>query len=171
MKTQAVDGQENPLSTILSSRFYEVQKYLTLSRHVYSAHLVLISGKVWASLSPAEQEGMKRAAVEARDFERRLNRESEEQALNELKTKGMVISVIPRVDAERIRNRLRSIFDQYNAEIGASTMIDLYVELGRMRTLQANAAPALGEAQAPARPATRGKAPAQVEFKQTTATR
>ena len=40
---QQVDGQENPQPTILSSRFYEVQKHLTLSRHVYSAFVLLIS--------------------------------------------------------------------------------------------------------------------------------
>jgi tripartite ATP-independent transporter DctP family solute receptor len=134
LRSQSVDGQENPLTTILSSRFYEVQKYLTLSRHVYSAHLVLVSSKVWQSLTPTEQAAMTKAAIEARDFERRMNRSSDEKALAELKAKGMVVSTIPRADAERIRNRLRGIFDQYNADIGAGTMIELYVELGRMRT-------------------------------------
>lgn len=140
LRSQAVDGQENPLSTILSSRFYEVQKFLTLSRHVYSAHLVLVSSKVWQSLTPAERAAMTKAAIEARDFERRLNRSSDDQALAELKAKGMVVSTIPRADAERIRNRLRAIFDTYNADIGVGTMIDLYVELGRMRTEEAIAA-------------------------------
>jgi len=111
LKTQAVDGQENPLPTILTSRFYEVQKYLTLSRHVYSAHVLLVSQKVWNTLAPAQQEALKKAAVESRAFERRLSRDGAEQALADLKAKGMVVTSIPRVDAERIRNRLRQVFD------------------------------------------------------------
>ena len=134
MKSQEVDGQENPLSTILASRFYEVQKYLTVSRHVYSAHVMLMSEKVWRTLAPQQQEAVRRAAREAREFERRLNRESEADALAALKAKGMVVAAIPRADAERIRNRLRSVFDKYNGEIGAGTMIDLYVQLGQLRT-------------------------------------
>ncbi|MEO8154155.1 MAG: DctP family TRAP transporter solute-binding subunit [Rhizobacter sp.] len=136
LKTQTVDGQENPLPTILSSRFYEVQKYLTLSRHVYSAHVILVSKKVWDGLSPQHQNALRTAAVESRLVERRLSREGSEQALADLKAKGMTVSTIPRADAERIRNRLRGVFDKYNVDIGASTMIDLYVELGRMRTSQ-----------------------------------
>jgi tripartite ATP-independent transporter DctP family solute receptor len=139
MKSQEVDGQENPLSTILASRFYEVQKYLTVSRHVYSAHVMLLSEKVWRTLSPQHQAAMRRAAREASDFERRLNRESEAEALAALKAKGMVVASIPRADAERIRNRLRSVFDKYNGEIGAGTMIELYVQLGQLRTAAANA--------------------------------
>jgi TRAP-type transport system periplasmic protein len=134
LKTQAVDGQENPLPTILSSRFYEVQKYLTLSRHVYSAHVLLVSKKVWDDLSPAHQEALKKAALESRDVERRWSREGSDAALAELKAKGMTVTNIPRADSERIRNRLRDVFDKYNKDIGTGTMLDLYVELGRMRT-------------------------------------
>jgi TRAP-type transport system periplasmic protein len=142
LKTQEVDGQENPLTTILSSRFYEVQKYLTLSRHVYSAHVVLLSAKVWNALPAQHQAAMRRAANEARDYERKLNREGEAEALGALKAKGMVVAAIPRADAERIRNRLRGVFDKYNGEIGTSTMIELYVELGRLRTQAVDAAAA-----------------------------
>lgn len=148
LRSQAVDGQENPLPTIVSSRFYEVQRYLTLSRHVYSAHVVLISDKVWNSLPASDQDAIRRAATEARDYERRLSRDGNEQALAELKARGMIVSTIPRADTERIRNRLREVFDRYNADIGAATMIDLYVELGRMRTAKAmqaaSLAPTLG---------------------------
>lgn len=136
LKTQSVDGQENPLPTIVASRFYEVQKYLTLSRHVYSAFVVLVSKKVWDTLSPAHQDALKKAAIESRDVERRLSRESNDQALAELKAKGMTVTAIPRADAERIRNRLRDVFDKYNKDIGSRTMLDLYVELGQIRTAQ-----------------------------------
>jgi len=152
LKNQDVDGQENPLSTILASRFYEVQKYLTVSRHVYSAHVMVISEKVWRGLAPQQQDAMRRAAQEARDFERKLNRESEADALAALKARGMVVSVIPRADAERIRNRLRSVFDRFNAEIGAGTMIELYVQLGQLRTNGGDARAVATDSEAAAAP-------------------
>jgi TRAP-type C4-dicarboxylate transport system substrate-binding protein len=77
---------------------------------------------------------MRRAAIEARDYERKVNRDGEAEALGALKAKGMVVAAIPRADAERIRNRLRGVFDKYNGEIGTGTMIELYIELGRLRT-------------------------------------
>jgi TRAP-type transport system periplasmic protein len=134
LKTQAVDGQENPLPTIVSSKFYEVQKYLTLSRHVYSAHVLLMSKKVWDGLPLAHQEAVQKAALESRDLERRMSREGSDAALAELKARGMTVTSIPRADAERIRNRLRDVFDKYNKDIGYGTMLELYVALGKMRT-------------------------------------
>jgi TRAP-type transport system periplasmic protein len=134
LQTQEVDGQENPLPTILNSKFYEVQKYLTLSRHVYSAHTLLIAKKRWDSLKPAHQEAIQRAVIESRGVERKLSRDGSDLALTELKAKGMEVSTIPKADAERIRNRLREVFDKYNRDIGIETMIELYVALGKMRT-------------------------------------
>lgn len=137
LSKQEVDGQENPLPTILSSRFYEVQKYLTLSRHVYSVHVLLISAKTWDSLSPEDQKLMQAAAIEARDYQRRLNRTENASALAALKDKGMQITEISRSDAERIRNRLRDVLDKYNRDIGTASVLEMYVELSRLRTKDA----------------------------------
>lgn len=134
LKTQVVDGQENPLPTILTSRFYEVQKYLTISRHSYSALVLVMSRRTWESLSAEDRSALKRSAIESRTYQRSINRELNARALAELKAKGMVVAEIPRQDAEKIRYRLRDVFDKFNAEIGISTMIELYVELGRIRT-------------------------------------
>ncbi len=60
LETNTVDGQENPYNTILSSKFYEVQKYLTVTNHVYSPWIVLVSKKYWDGLSKAEQKKMDR---------------------------------------------------------------------------------------------------------------
>lgn len=56
LETKAVDGQENPFNTVLSSKFYEVQKYLTVTNHVYSPWIVTVSKKWWDQLTPAEQK-------------------------------------------------------------------------------------------------------------------
>jgi tripartite ATP-independent transporter DctP family solute receptor len=139
LKNQTVDGQENPLPTILSSRFYETQKYLTLSQHVYSAFVVLISKATWDKLSPQQQKALQRAALESRDVQRALSREANSKALAELKAKGMVVASLPKADMERIRNRLRDVIEKYNKDIGLRTMVDLYTELGALRTAAGDA--------------------------------
>jgi len=137
LREQRVDGQENPLPTIVASRFYEVQRYLTLSRHVYSAHVLLVGKKAWDALDAAQQTALQRAAGESRDFERRLSRDSNERALAELKQRGMQVTVIARPDAERIRNRLRDVLEKYHREIGPALVIEMYVQLGRLRMASA----------------------------------
>ncbi len=62
LETKTVDGQENPFNTILSSKFYEVQKYVSVTNHVYSPWIVLVSKKWWDSLSKDEQKVLAEAA-------------------------------------------------------------------------------------------------------------
>ena len=133
LKSKTVDGQENPLSTILSSRFHEVQSNLTLSSHVYSAHVLLMSRKTWDQLSTVEREALQKAAIGSRDQQRRWSRDSNVSALAQLRAKGMKIAVIPSAERERIRTRLRDVFEAHNAEIGIRIMLDLYVQLGQLR--------------------------------------
>ena len=60
LETRTVDGQENPITTIQSSKFYEVQPYLTITRHVYTPWVVLASKKWWDKLSADEQQLIRR---------------------------------------------------------------------------------------------------------------
>ena len=55
LETKTIDGQENPFVNIEASKFNEVQKYLTVTRHAYTPFLVLYSKKLWDTLSPQEQ--------------------------------------------------------------------------------------------------------------------
>ena len=138
-----VDGQENPLPTILSSRFYEVQQHLTLSRHVYSAFVLLISKATWDSLSAADQSVVAGAAADARDFQRKTNREVTAAALQQLKQRGMRVTSIDMREAESVRRRLRTVLDRYNTDIGAGAVISMYVALSQLRSANI-AAPAAG---------------------------
>jgi tripartite ATP-independent transporter DctP family solute receptor len=133
LKSKEVDGQENPLPTILSSRFYEVQPYLTLSRHVYSAFVLLVSKQTWDSLPEADRAVLASAAVEARDEQRRMNREMTASALDQLKARGMQVSSIDVQEAESVRRRLRDVLDHYNREIGESAVVSMYIDLSRLR--------------------------------------
>ena len=61
LESKAIDGQENPLSVITSSKLYEVQKYVSGTNHAYTTPIVLLSKKFWDKLSPAEQKIMREA--------------------------------------------------------------------------------------------------------------
>lgn len=129
-----VHGQENPLPTILSSRFYEVQKHLTLSRHVYSTFVFLVSKQTWDSLAPQDRQLLLQAVQDARDAQRRWNREVTKDALEQLKARGMLVTSIPVRESERVRNRLRSVLDEHNRNVGEASVIAMYIELARLRS-------------------------------------
>lgn len=124
LETKTVDGQENPYNTILSSKFYEVQKYLSITNHVYSPWIVLVSKKWWDQLSKDEQKVLRDAAVASRDFERKDTRDEAGRALAELKAKGMQINELPPAEAARMRDKLTRV----NAGIGANIGMDLWQE-------------------------------------------
>ena len=80
-----VDGQENPLANIYSSKLYEVQKYLSFTNHKYECMPFIMSSITWARLSAADRTLIKDAAVEATAYERKLMAESDQKLLGEFK--------------------------------------------------------------------------------------
>jgi tripartite ATP-independent transporter DctP family solute receptor len=124
LETKAVDGQENPFNTILSSKFFEVQKYLSVTNHVYSPWIMLASKKWWDQLSKAEQKVLLDAARASREFERRDTREEAGRALAELKGKGMQINQLSPAESARMRDKLT----QVNAGIAVNVGMDLWNE-------------------------------------------
>ncbi len=124
LETKAVDGQENPYNTILSSKFYEIQKYLTVTNHVYSPWIVLVSKKWWDGLSKDEKNVLLTAAKTSRDFERKDTRAEAAKALDDLKGKGMLVNVLPAPEAARMRDKLTRV----NAGIAANVGMDLWQE-------------------------------------------
>jgi TRAP-type transport system periplasmic protein len=124
LETKAVDGQENPFNTILSSKFFEVQKYLSVTNHVYSPWIMLVSKKWWDGLSADEKKVLQDAAIASRDFERKDTREEAGRALGELKNKGMQINEVTPVETGRMRTRLTRV----NATIAANVGMDLWIE-------------------------------------------
>lgn len=121
LETRAVDGQENPFNTVVSSKFYEVQKYLTVTNHVYSPWIVTVSKKWWDTLSSAEKKVLQDAAVKSRDFERKDTREEATKALAELKAKGMQVNELPAAEANRMREKLASVNTGIAKSVGQGT--------------------------------------------------
>ena len=133
LETKAVDGQENPYNTILSSKFYEVQKYLTVTNHVYSPWIVMASKKFWDGLSAAEKKVLMDAAVKSREFERKDTRDEGAKALAELKGKGMQINELSATEAGRMRDKLGAINTSIAANVGKELWDEAQAELAKLR--------------------------------------
>ncbi len=86
-----IDGQENPITTIWTQKFYEVARFITLTRHSYAPLPLSISMKTWKTLSPRNQEAIQHAAKEAAAYSRRLVSERQNQMLNDMEKAGATI--------------------------------------------------------------------------------
>ena len=98
-----IDGQENPLWVMEVYKFYEIQKYMTLSRHVYSYHIDVASLDWWNSLSQQDQALIQKTIYEAAVFQRQDNRSKDAARLAMLKEKGMQVVENPDVEAFRAK--------------------------------------------------------------------
>ena len=91
LQQRTVDGQENPVGSIRSMKFYEVQKYLTLDGHTYAPGSVLINPKFFDDLSPELQQVVEEAAKEAIASQREIIAKQEAEDLQYLKDNGMEV--------------------------------------------------------------------------------
>ena len=129
LETKAVDGQENPYNTILSSKFYEVQKYLTVTNHVYSPWIVTVSKRWWDGLSQTEKDILMDAAKKARDFERQDTREEAAKALAQLKEKGMQVNEIGAEEVQRMREQAQPAIQKVIDTVGQELFQQVQAEL------------------------------------------
>ena len=88
-----VNGQENPVDTINSLRFYEVAPYITLTRHVYSPLPLTVAEKTWQSFSDEDKEAVLKAAAESAAFSRNLVKSSVDSQLSQMTEDGAKVSV------------------------------------------------------------------------------
>ena len=133
LETHTVDGQENPFNTIVSSKFYEVQKYLTVTNHVYSPWIVLVSKKWWDQLSKEEQKVLMDAAKTSRDFERKDTRDEASKAMADLKAKGMQINELSPAESARMRDKLTKVYATVAADVGMDLWNETQAELKKIR--------------------------------------
>ena len=115
LESKAVDGQENPFSVILSNKFFEVQKYVSATNHVYAANILLVSKRFWDKLSPAEQKILNDAANETRPYQRQVSRAAAQKAVDELKAKGMQYNELAPAELAKMRATAKTVTDKFLA--------------------------------------------------------
>jgi TRAP-type transport system periplasmic protein len=113
----AVAGQENPIDTIASNKFYEVAPHVTLTNHVYSPTPLAISERTWQRLSAADQQAVTRAARETAPFQRAFIRDNDEKLLADMSSKGAKINRKPNTEA--FRKSVEPVYAKAREKYGA----------------------------------------------------
>ncbi|RST86932.1 TRAP transporter substrate-binding protein [Aquibium carbonis] len=133
LETGAIDGQENPVVTIDTSKFSEVQKHLTMSRHAYTPFMVLYSKPLWDQLSADEQAALQECAIVGRDAQRKASRDLGAQSLENVKAAGMeVVDLTPEAQAA-MREAVAPVYEKHAATIGQEVVDKMMAELKKMR--------------------------------------
>lgn len=92
LETGVVDAQDHPLGIVVSFNFNEVQKYLSITNHAYSALLMVMNQKRFDSLTPAQQQIVEKAAADATAMQREMNTEQTESMITTLEDEGMEVN-------------------------------------------------------------------------------
>ena len=133
LEAKAVDGQENPFSVINSNKFFEVQKYLSATNHVYAANIVLVSKKFWDRLSPTEQRLMHESANEARNYQRTASRAAAQKSLADLQAKGMQFNEVSAAEQARMRDIAKPVTEKFAASYDPAIVKLYQAELAKAR--------------------------------------
>jgi TRAP-type transport system periplasmic protein len=128
----AIDGQENPFSVILANKFYEVQKHLAVTNHQYNPQSLIMSKKVWDTLSAEQKKIIQDAATEAAKYERQVNRELAAGQLSDLKKAGMQVTELSPAEQAKLREKFKPVVEKHGAAI-AATLAEMQAELAKVR--------------------------------------
>ncbi|MDT7834428.1 TRAP transporter substrate-binding protein [Aquabacterium sp. OR-4] len=112
-----VDGQENPIPVILASKFSQVQKHLSLTGHVYSPAVIILSPVVWGKLNEADKKVFSEAAVKAGAAQRKKVNDDEASGIAQLRKDGM--QVVEKVDGDSFRKAVTPAYANFAKEFGA----------------------------------------------------
>lgn len=116
LQQKVIDGQENPVAVFFSAKLFEVQKYFSLTGHVYSPAPMIISMKRWQQMPKADQEIFMKTAAEVAQYERKLNRDSEESMLKEMEQKGLVVT--RDVDKAAWQKAMQPAYEEFYKQFG-----------------------------------------------------
>ena len=114
LQTGVIDGQENPLSQIHSQRFQEVQRFLTLTGHVYTPAYLLAGRDRWQRLPEAIRDILQETAREVQAFVHEQGRALDERLLRDLRSGGIAVN---ECDRERFLAAGEPLFAEFAAEV------------------------------------------------------
>jgi TRAP-type transport system periplasmic protein len=133
LEQKVIDGQENPYTVIFDSKFQEVQKFGSATRHIYNPQSVLISKRTWDKLSGEEKKIIQEAIDEAKIYQRQVSRQKADEALASLKKGGMQVNDIAPQELARIRDKAKPVIDKYAKEVGEATYQEVVAEIAKKR--------------------------------------
>ena len=119
LQTGVFDGQENPYAQITSAKFYEVQKYLSETNHVYTPTYLAASPAWINSLDDATKQVIMETAKEVGDASRKRGAGMDEEGRKLVESKGMEVIPSSEVDHKAFKNQASQLLDDFKAKFGA----------------------------------------------------
>jgi len=129
LQTGVMDGQENPFTQIYSSKFQEVQKYLSLTGHVYTPAYITAGKKRWDSLPADVRKIIEETAKETQAFVYASAAKFDDELLDKMKAAGIQVN---EVDKAAFVKASKVVYDEYGAEVkGAKELIERSLALAK----------------------------------------
>jgi TRAP-type transport system periplasmic protein len=119
LSQKVVDGEENPVAVIYFNKFYEVQKYLALTRHIYNNMIHTVSAVAWAKLDAGQRAIFREESTSAGDLMRKLIGDQEDDQIKKIEAAGVAIT---RPDLAPFRALMGPAYDRIAAYAGADNV-------------------------------------------------
>ncbi|HEX2138024.1 MAG TPA: TRAP transporter substrate-binding protein DctP, partial [Microvirga sp.] len=113
--------------------YHEVTKHLTLTNHMYTPQIVIVSKRTWDKLSAEEQKILQDAATETTGYQRKLAREEVTKVLDQLKKEGMTIHELPPGEITKLQEKAKPVVEKYKKDLGEEFVAELYAEVDKVR--------------------------------------
>lgn len=124
LSKRIIDGQENPTVNIYSARMYESQPYMIKDQHTYNVFIFKVNGKIWKGLPEDIRRIIEATAGEVRDFQRKLNRETDADFLGRLESKGMNIHVPNQEEVRAWQRATAPLYEDAKKIVGPGPVAD-----------------------------------------------
>jgi len=129
LQTGVMDGEENPFTQIYSAKFQEVQKYLSLTGHVYTPAYVVVGARKWATLPADVRKILEDTAKETQAYVYETAAKDDKDLLEKLKAAGMVVN---EADKDAFIAASKPVYDEFAKEVpGSKEVIDRAIALGK----------------------------------------
>lgn len=129
MQQGVVDGQENPFINIQTSRYFEVQKYLTKSDHFFDFIAVVANKKQLEAMAPDVRDAVKKAMSAAVTQQRSVAAKADAEALEDLKKKGMEYNELPPAEVDKLRAATSGIVEDLKKRLGKELIEQVLAEV------------------------------------------
>jgi len=133
LEIKAIDGQENPLVHMYANKMQEVQKFISLTNHVYTPVALVVSKKFWDGLSDADKQGVQKAANEAAIVQRQLLDAGDKEVIGKFGAAGVKVDAIAPADLAKIQDKVKPVVTKFAPQIGEEFIKEFYAEIDKVR--------------------------------------
>jgi tripartite ATP-independent transporter DctP family solute receptor len=133
LEIKALDGQENPLLHMYANKMQEVQKFITVTNHVYTPVAMVASKRFWDSLSPDDKAGVQKAATEAGLYQRKLLDEGDAAVVDKFKAAGVTLNTMSPAELARVQEKVKPVVAKFAPQIGEDFVKGFMAEIDKVR--------------------------------------